>query len=90
MLRSLGGSIGKDTVVEEKDALPETSAEEEARRQFLARCGRFAVVTPPTMALFVSVAAAPDEARASTILGKKPKKPKKPKPPKPDDSILPF
>ena len=56
--------------MEKKRALPQTSAEEEARRQFLARCGRFAVVTPPAMALLVSVAAAPDEARASTILGR--------------------
>ena len=55
--------------METKPALPEASVEEAARRQFLARCGRFAVVTPPAMALLVSVAAAPDEARASTIPG---------------------
>jgi hypothetical protein len=45
-------------------------AEEEARRQFLARCGRFAIVTPPAMALLVTVAAKPDEAMASTVYGR--------------------
>jgi hypothetical protein len=29
-------------------------AESDDRRDFLARCGRFAVVTPPTMALLLS------------------------------------
>jgi hypothetical protein len=56
--------------MEEKHARPEISPEEEARRQFLARCGRFAAVTPPAMALLASVAAAPNEARASTIPGR--------------------
>jgi hypothetical protein len=63
-------SMRKDTVMEEKHARPEISPEEEARRQFLARCGRFAAVTPPAMALLASVAAAPNEARASTIPGR--------------------
>jgi hypothetical protein len=48
----------------------EMSAAEEARRQFLARCGRFAIVTPPAMALLVTVAAKPDEAMASTVYGR--------------------
>lgn len=55
--------------MDEKHGLPQASAEDEARRQFLARCGRFAAVTPPAMALLVSVAAAPDEAHASTVPG---------------------
>lgn len=59
--------------------------EREARRQFLARCGRFAAVTPPAMTMLLAVSATPLEAYASTILGtdpadpKMPRKPKKPK-----------
>jgi len=56
--------------MEEKHAVPQPSSEAEARRQFLERCGRFAVVTPPAMALLVTVAAKPDEAMASTFSGK--------------------
>jgi hypothetical protein len=41
--------------------------EDEDRRQFLLRCGRFAAVTPPAMTLLLAVAATPSEARASTI-----------------------
>jgi hypothetical protein len=48
----------------------EAPLEEQARRQFLARCGRFAIVTPPAMALLVTVAAKPDEAMASTVYGR--------------------
>ena len=48
----------------------------EARRAFLARCGRFAVVTPPMITMLLSVSSVPNEANASTI-GHKPKKPKK-------------
>ena len=64
----------------------EDTAEE--RRRFLAQCGRFAVVTPPAMALLLSVTAKPKEAHASTILGggsgpKPPKNPGPPPPPKP-------
>lgn len=55
--------------MEEKRVFPEAAAEEEARRRFLERCGRFAVVTPPAMALLVTVAAKPNEALASTFLG---------------------
>lgn len=61
---------GGETIMDKKHGSPQESAEDEARRQFLARCGRFAAVTPPAMALLVSVAAAPDEARASMITGK--------------------
>jgi hypothetical protein len=64
----------------------ESSPEGDARRQFLAKCGRFAIVTPPAMTMLLSVAAKPQEAHASTILGGgwKPGKPgKKPsEPPK--------
>ncbi len=48
----------------------------EARRAFLARCGRFAVVTPPMITMLLSVSSVPNEANASTI-GHKPKKPEK-------------
>ncbi len=37
-----------------------------ARREFLKRCGRFAAVTPPAMAMLLSVASVPTEAHAST------------------------
>jgi hypothetical protein len=37
------------------------------RREFLKKCGRFAVVTPPAMALLLSVSTAPKQAFASSI-----------------------
>ncbi len=37
------------------------------RREFLKRCGRFAAVTPPAMALLLSVSSVPQEAFASSI-----------------------
>jgi hypothetical protein len=40
-----------------------------ARREFLKRCGRFAAVTPPAMAMLLSVASVPTEAQASTLGG---------------------
>ena len=49
----------------------------EARRAFLARCGRFAVVTPPAMATLLMVSSVPREAHASTIGHHKDKKDKK-------------
>ena len=49
----------------ETSALPEG----EARRQFLAKCGRFAAVTPPAMTMLLSVTLKPTEAHASTVLG---------------------
>jgi hypothetical protein len=36
----------------------------EARREFLARCGRFAVVTPPAMTMLLAVSSIPPEAHA--------------------------
>ena len=54
----------------------EDANDREARRAFLARCGRFAVVTPPFMTALLSVSSVPNEAHASTI-GHKDKKPKK-------------
>jgi hypothetical protein len=35
----------------------------------LAKCGRFAAVTPPAMTMLLSVALKPNEAHASTVLG---------------------
>ena len=60
------------------DRAPEVqdAKDREARRAFLARCGRFAVVTPPFMTALLSVSSVPNEAHASTI-GHKDKKPKK-------------
>jgi hypothetical protein len=52
------------------------SKDREARRAFLARCGRFAAVTPPMLTMLLSVSSVPNEANASTI-GHKDKKPKK-------------
>lgn len=43
------------------------TSEREARRIFLIRCGRFAAVTPPAMAMLLSVATVPEQAHASTI-----------------------
>jgi hypothetical protein len=54
----------------------EDAKDNEARRAFLARCGRFAVVTPPMLTMLLSVSSVPNEAHASTI-GHKDKKPKK-------------
>ena len=54
----------------------EDAKDSEARRAFLVRCGRFAVVTPPVITALLSVSSVPNEAHASTI-GHKDKKPKK-------------
>jgi hypothetical protein len=54
----------------------EDAKDNEARRAFLARCGRFAVVTLPVITALLSVSSVPNEANASTI-GQKSKKPKK-------------
>jgi hypothetical protein len=43
------------------------AADKEARRKFLLRCGRFAVVTPPMMGALLTVSSIPSEARASSI-----------------------
>ena len=53
------------------------SKDREARRAFLARCGRFAVVTPPMITMLLSVSSVPNEAHASTIGHHKDKKIKK-------------
>ena len=45
----------------------EESTERQARRDFLIRCGRFAVVTPPAMTTLLAVSSVPHEAHASTI-----------------------
>ena len=47
--------------------VPVDSGSPEARREFLKKCGRFAAVTPPAMALLLSVSSVPHEANASTI-----------------------
>ena len=43
------------------------ASEQEARRAFLVRCGRFAAVTPPAITTLLAVASIPKEAHASTI-----------------------
>ena len=53
----------------------------EARREFLKKCGRFAVVTPPAMTLLLSVSSMPREAHASTIGHRPPGWPSSPRPP---------
>jgi hypothetical protein len=55
----------------------EDAKDSEARRAFLARCGRFAVVTPPLITALLSVSSVPNEANASTIGHHKDKKTKK-------------
>lgn len=45
----------------------EDAADSEARRAFLIRCGRFAVVTPPVITTLLTVSSIPSEANASTI-----------------------
>jgi hypothetical protein len=55
--------------MDEKTLEPGALPEDEARRRFLAKCGRFAAVTPPAMTMLLSVAVKPTEAHASTVLG---------------------
>jgi hypothetical protein len=45
------------------------SPDRETRRRFLLRCGRFAVVTPPAMAMLLSVGAMPRQAQAASGFG---------------------
>ena len=47
----------------------DSDAEQERRerREFLRRCGRFAVVTSPALTMLLSVSSVPQEAHASTI-----------------------
>jgi hypothetical protein len=53
--------------VEEHTQSVDEAAEQEARRSFLIRCGRFAAVTPPAIATLLSVSNIPEVAHASTI-----------------------
>jgi hypothetical protein len=55
--------------------------ENDGRRRFLEKCGRFAIVTPPAMTMLLSVAVKPREAHASTILGGGWGLPRPPRPP---------
>ena len=47
----------------------DNSPSREARRRFLLKCGRFAVVTPPAMAMLLSVGAMPRQAQAASGFG---------------------
>ena len=53
--------------MDDKPTVLADSQDQAERREFLKRCGRFAAVTPPAMALLLSVASVPKEAHASTI-----------------------
>jgi hypothetical protein len=53
--------------MDESPKVPLDSGSPEARREFLKKCGRFAALTPPAMALLLSVSSVPQEANASTI-----------------------
>ena len=53
--------------MDESPKVPLDSDSPEARREFLKKCGKFAAVTPPAMALLLSVSSVPQEAFASTI-----------------------
>ena len=39
---------------EQENPVPENAAVDEDRRAFLAKCGRFAVITPPAMTVLLS------------------------------------
>jgi hypothetical protein len=54
----------------ERDSI-DNSPDREARRRFLLKCGRFAAVTPPAMAVLLSVAATPRRAQAASGLGRR-------------------
>jgi hypothetical protein len=58
---------GWELEVSDKTTAPADGQDRDDRRDFLKRCGRFAAVTPPAMALLLSVASVPTQARASTI-----------------------
>jgi hypothetical protein len=49
-----------------KENEPTTSAADEKRRAVLKRIGRFAAVTPPTVALLLAGAAKPSKAQPSS------------------------
>jgi hypothetical protein len=52
-----------------EEPLSSDAGVEEERREFLKRCGRFAVVTPPAITMMLSVAAKPAHARSSGFPG---------------------
>jgi hypothetical protein len=45
---------------------PDRADRGEARREFLARCGRFAVVTPPAMTMLLMASSIPRDAHAAS------------------------
>src|SRR5262249_35268698 len=53
--------------VSDKATEPRDQQGRDDRREFLKRCGKFAVVTPPAMTMLLDVATIPSEAHASTI-----------------------
>ena len=53
--------------MDESPEVPLDPGSPEARREFLKKCGKFAAVTPPAMAILLSVSSVPQEAFASTI-----------------------
>jgi hypothetical protein len=59
--------VKKGTEVMSAPSPEKDPKDSEARRAFLARCGRFAVVTPPKLTMLLSVSSVPNEANASTI-----------------------
>jgi hypothetical protein len=54
-------------MVDDDPSIDDDASEQEARRAFLLRCGRFAAVTPPAITTLLTVASIPKEAHASTI-----------------------
>ena len=58
---------------------PEREDRGEARRQFLAKCGRFAAVTAPTVTLLLDVSSIPRKAHALSGIEYKDKEYKQPK-----------
>jgi hypothetical protein len=56
-----------DSPSRETPSLPPETDEE--RRNFLAACGKFAAITPPTVAMMLSTTSLPAHAAASTFPG---------------------
>jgi hypothetical protein len=78
----MGSKRAENMIMDKNAGMAEEQPEESARRQFLAKCGRFAVVTPPAMTMLLSVTMTPSEAYASSVKGEPldPKPKPKPKP----------
>jgi hypothetical protein len=53
------------TMTSQRQQLEDRKINDE-RRRFIERCGKFAAVTPPAMALLLAVSAVPEEAEASS------------------------